>query len=79
MLEGFGWKTLPGLYPTGKVVELDVSYKVSLLHALATSTLHDMLSNACCQAVQCAVLLNNIYTSFLKRCDMLGSKVTQRC
>ena len=29
ILEGYGWKMLPGLYPTGKALELDVSYKVS--------------------------------------------------
>ena len=28
VLEGCGWKMLPGLYPTGKSLELDVSYKV---------------------------------------------------
>lgn len=35
MLEGGGWKMLPGLYPTGKSLELDVSYKVKAnkLHA----------------------------------------------
>lgn len=27
VLEGFGWKMLPGLYPTGKPLEVDVSYK----------------------------------------------------
>ena len=31
ILEGYGWKMLPGLYPTGKALELDVSYKVSAI------------------------------------------------
>ena len=30
VLEGYGWTMLPGLYPTGKALELDVSYKVFL-------------------------------------------------
>ena len=29
VLEGSGWKMLPGLFPTGKPLELDVSYKVA--------------------------------------------------
>ncbi|DBA92091.1 hypothetical protein WJX77_006602 [Trebouxia sp. C0004] len=34
VLEGCGWKMLPGLYPTGKSLELDVSYKaISLISA----------------------------------------------
>lgn len=33
VLEGFGWTMLPGLYPTGKSLELDVSYKASCLAA----------------------------------------------
>ena len=28
VLEGGGWKMLPGLFPIGKALELDVSYKV---------------------------------------------------
>ena len=28
VLEGSGWKMLPGLFPSGKPLELDVSYKV---------------------------------------------------
>ena len=28
VLEGSGWKMLPGLFPTGKPLELDISYKV---------------------------------------------------
>lgn len=31
VLEGLGWKMLPGLYPTGKPLDVDVSYKASKL------------------------------------------------
>ena len=30
MLQGFGWKMLPGVFPTGKPLNMDVSYKVSV-------------------------------------------------
>ena len=33
VLEGCGWKMLPGLYPTGKSLELDVSYKVIIAYS----------------------------------------------
>lgn len=29
VLQGFGWKMLPGVFPTGKPLNMDVSYKVS--------------------------------------------------
>lgn len=40
ILEGFGWKMLPGLYPTGKPLEVDVSYKASKLLLF-----HDLMSS----------------------------------
>ena len=42
VLEGLGWKMLPGLYPTGKPLEVDVSYKASklLLSAMTLISYH---------------------------------------